>query len=177
MLLASSCRASVESHGKQMAKGGIASIEKKRKSPPRDDNHKMADGSAPENDHQQMSSEGGKIGGPASIKKRKESPPRDPNHKMADGSAPENDLQQFTSEGGSSSVESHGKQMAKGGIASIEKKRKSPPRDPKYKMADGGAPENDHEQTSSEGGTASMKKKEESPARDANYKMGGRRCS
>jgi hypothetical protein len=47
--------ASVESHGKQMAKGGIASIEKKRKSPPRDADFKMADGSAPENDpHQQM---------------------------------------------------------------------------------------------------------------------------
>jgi hypothetical protein len=37
----------------------FASTEQKRKSPPRDDKHKTADGSAPENDHQQMGSEGG----------------------------------------------------------------------------------------------------------------------
>jgi hypothetical protein len=41
------------------SEGGFALIEKKRKSPPRDANHKMADGSAPENDLQQMSSAGG----------------------------------------------------------------------------------------------------------------------
>jgi hypothetical protein len=58
---------------------------------------------------------------------------------MADGSAPENDHQQMSSEGG---------------FAAIEERRKSPPRDAKYKMADGSAPENDHQQMSSEGGNA-----------------------
>jgi hypothetical protein len=38
-------------------KGGKNSIEKKRKSPPRDADFKMADGSAPENDLQQFTSE------------------------------------------------------------------------------------------------------------------------
>jgi hypothetical protein len=41
-------------------KGGMISIEKKRKSPARDPNHKMADGGAPANDLQQFASEGGK---------------------------------------------------------------------------------------------------------------------
>ena len=65
-------------------KGGMASIEQKRKSPPRDANHKMADGSAPENDLQQFTSEGGF----ASIEQKRKSPPRDADFKMADGSAP-----------------------------------------------------------------------------------------
>ena len=43
-------------------KGGMASVEKKRKSPARDANYKMADGSAPENDLQQFTSEGGNAG-------------------------------------------------------------------------------------------------------------------
>jgi hypothetical protein len=60
-------------------KGGTASIEKKKASPPRDTNHKMATGVVAANDHEQMSSEGGT----ASIeKKKKASPPRDTNHKM-----------------------------------------------------------------------------------------------
>jgi hypothetical protein len=66
----------------------------------------MADGGAPENDHQQMASEGGKN----SIEKKRKSPPRDDNYKMADGSAPENDLQQMTSEGGKNSTEKKRKQ-------------------------------------------------------------------
>ena len=41
-----------------------------------------------------------------------------------------------------------------GGPASIKKRKESPPRDAKYKMADGSAPENDHQQMSSEGGNA-----------------------
>jgi hypothetical protein len=43
--------------------GGKNSIEKKRKSPARDANYKMANGDAPENDLQQFASERGKIGG------------------------------------------------------------------------------------------------------------------
>ena len=60
-----------------------------------DPGHKMADGGAPENDHQQMSSEAGT----ASIEEKRKSPARDTNYKMANGDAPENDLQQITSEG------------------------------------------------------------------------------
>jgi hypothetical protein len=69
-------------------------------------------------------------------------------------------------------------QCRRAGKISIEKKRKSPARDANYKMANGGAPENDLQQFGSGGGKASMKKKKESPARDANYKManGGRCC-
>jgi hypothetical protein len=47
------------------SEGGTASIEEKRKSPARDTNYKMANGDAPENDLQQITSEGGKIGGAA----------------------------------------------------------------------------------------------------------------
>jgi hypothetical protein len=43
----------------------IPPIKKRKESPARDANYKMADGGAPENDHQQMSSEGGNIGGAA----------------------------------------------------------------------------------------------------------------
>jgi hypothetical protein len=66
----------------------------------RDANYKMANGGAPENDHQQMSSEGGKIGGPALIEKKKKSPARDANYKMANGGAAANDHQQMSSDGG-----------------------------------------------------------------------------
>jgi hypothetical protein len=44
----------------------------KRKSPPSDANYKMADGSAPENDHQHMSSKGGKVSGRAGSKNRQQ---------------------------------------------------------------------------------------------------------
>jgi hypothetical protein len=61
-------------HQQMSSKGGKNTIEKKRKSPPRDDNYKMADGSAPENDLQQMTSEGGKAskGGNALSKNRQQ---------------------------------------------------------------------------------------------------------
>jgi hypothetical protein len=87
----------------QCRRAGKISIEKKRKSPPRDDNYKMADGGAPANDHQQMSSEGGKN----SIEKKRKSPPRDPDHVIkGTGERAENDLEQRCSEGGSASVAS-----------------------------------------------------------------------
>jgi hypothetical protein len=44
------------------SQGGFASVEQRKESPPRDPNHKMADGSAPENDLQQFTSESGNAG-------------------------------------------------------------------------------------------------------------------
>jgi hypothetical protein len=158
--------ASVGSHGAQMANGGIASMKKKKESPPRDASYKtdckMASSDAAANDHEQTSSEGGKIGGKiggiASMKKKKESPPRDASYKMASGDATANDHKQMSSEGakigGTASVGSHGAQMANGGIASMKKKKEGPPRDASYKMASGLGAASDHAQTSSEGGAA-----------------------
>ena len=96
-------------------KGGTASIEKKKASPPRDTNHKIATGMVAANDHEQMSSEGANTmaddgngnlvracvkGGVQSIEKEKESPARDANYKMASGDAAANDHQQISYENG-----------------------------------------------------------------------------
>ena len=75
-------------------------MKKKKESPPRDANYKMATGLGAASDHAQTSSEGGT----GSIKKQKASAPRDPNYVMATGLGAASAHAQTSSEGGTAAA-------------------------------------------------------------------------